>query len=61
MTPSLSSRNPALLRSRSRILDDHPLLRTLVKLVASHSRFVHNLLSLSAALPIPLPLTWIIW
>src|ERR1700679_3288658 len=43
--PSVPSRDPAFLRSRSRILDDHPLLRSLVKLVASHRRFVHILLS----------------
>jgi hypothetical protein len=44
--PSLPSRHPTFFRSRGRILDDHPLLRTLVKLVASLRRFVY--ISLSA-------------
>ncbi len=44
--PSLPSRDPTFLRSRGRILDDHPLLRTLVKLVTSLRRFVY--ISLSA-------------
>jgi hypothetical protein len=48
---SVPSRDPPFLRSRSGILDDHPLLRTLVKLVASHRRFVYILLlSLSPSL-----------
>ena len=49
---SVPSRHPPFLRSRSRILDDHPLLRSLVKLVASHRRFVYNH-SLSLCNPSP--------
>jgi hypothetical protein len=50
---SVPSRHPAFLRSRSRILDDHPLLRTLVKLAASHRRCVYIPLSLSLSLSSP--------
>ena len=36
----LPSRHSALLRARSRFLDDHPFVRSMVKLAAPPSRFV---------------------
>ena len=57
--PLPASRDPAVVRPRGRILDDHPILRTVVELVAPLRRFVLYV----SFQPHPLaPLwIWLIW